>query len=945
VLPSPELTRDTLDAGPAATGERRLRAWEVPVVLPGTGAALSFLEGESAGDCRLGTSIPYLRAVATLARELVDRGRVVPSVAGSAARWRPVLTGPDSARFAALREAMPPSSRAEQTGRGQTGRDPETALQSTVDEMVDTIVRQRLAAEPLDLTPPRRGRVAAASATAEAWLTALTGAPELTAADPGQLRTLTALLEKWRAGGVHAGPVRTCFRLVAPGALGDREEVADPRWRLEFLLQAAEDPSVLVPAAQVWRADGGVLHRWVDRPRELLLTHLGQASRLYPGLDTALRDSRPVGLDLDTAGAHDFLTHAASLEQSGFGVLLPAWWRRPAELGLKLTTTEPGGQGSVATEATIELKVLVDYRWDLALGEEKLTPHELSELAEAKVPLVQIRGQWVHADPKRLAAGLAFLRTEGRGRESLGQVLHQIGMPPEDSGLPLPVTAISGEGGLGRLLAGQAEQFLEPVEVPDGFTAVLRPYQRRGLAWLVFLGKLGIGACLADDMGLGKTVQLLALEAVNRAGARRPPTLVVCPMSMVGTWQREAAKFAPRLTVHVHHGGDRAAGEELTAAVAGHDLVITTYALAAKDAAALSAVDWDRLVLDEAQNVKNSTTKQARAIRGLPSRHRVALTGTPVENRLSELWSIMDFANPGLLSSVNTFRARFAVPIERYGDEDAAARLRRVTSPFILRRLKTDPAVISDLPEKIEMKQLCTLTAEQASLYQAVLDDMLGKIERSDGIERKGLVLATMSRLKQVCNHPAQLLRDGSRVAGRSGKLARLEEILDEALAEGDKVLCFTQFAEFGSMLAPHLSARFDTEVPFLHGGTTKSARDDMVERFQAPGGPSIFLLSLKAGGTGLTLTAANQVVHLDRWWNPAVEDQATDRAFRIGQRRTVQVRKFVCLGTLEEKIDALIEDKKALAQLVIGAGENWLTELSTSRFRELVALSPEAVT
>ena len=315
-----------------------------------------------------------------------------------------------------------------------------------------------------------------------------------------------------------------------------------------------------------------------------------------------------------------------------------------------------------------------------------------------------------------------------------------------------------------------------------------------------------------------------------------------------------------------------------------------------------------------------------------------------MENRLAELWSILDFANPGSLGSLSSFRARFAVPVERYGDEDAAARLRKVTAPFVLRRLKTDPDVIGDLPDKIEIRQFCPLTAEQASLYRAVVDDMLGKIDGSEGIERKGMVLSTITKLKQVCNHPAQFLRDGSRIAGRSGKLARAEELIEEALAEGDRVLCFTQFAEYGAMLVPHLSARFDTEVAYLHGGTPKNARDRMVERFQSDDGPRIFLLSLKAGGTGLTLTAANQVIHLDRWWNPAVEDQASDRAYRIGQRRDVQVRKLVCLGTLEERIDAMIEEKKALAQLVVGSGEGWLTELSTSSLRELLTLSADSV-
>ncbi|HEX4225033.1 MAG TPA: DEAD/DEAH box helicase, partial [Pseudonocardiaceae bacterium] len=476
------------------------------------------------------------------------------------------------------------------------------------------------------------------------------------------------------------------------------------------------------------------------------------------------------------------------------------------------------------------------------------------------------------------------------------------------------------------------------------FRAELRPYQRRGLAWLAFLDRLGLGGCLADDMGLGKTVQLLALEALRRAEGNRPPTLLVCPMSLVGNWQRETAKFAPMLSVHVHHGTDRLAGEELTERAADHDLVLTTYAVLARDRADLGAITWDRIVLDEAQNVKNAASRQSKATRGLPARHRIALTGTPVENRLAELWSIMDFANPGMLGSEGTFRARFSVPVERYGDVEAASRLRRITAPFVLRRLKTDPKIIDDLPDKIEMKQLCNLTAEQASLYQAVVDDMLAKIDDSEGVQRKGLVLATMSKLKQVCNHPAQFLRDGSRIAGRSGKLARFEEIIEAALADGDKIIAFTQFAEFGAMLVPHLSARFDTEVLYLHGGSGKRARDNMVARFQSTEGPSIFLLSLKAGGTGLTLTAANHVLHLDRWWNPAVEDQATDRAFRIGQRRNVQVRKFVCIGTLEEKIDAMIEEKKALANMVVGAGESWLTELSDTELRELVRLSEDAV-
>jgi SNF2 family DNA or RNA helicase len=372
--------------------------------------------------------------------------------------------------------------------------------------------------------------------------------------------------------------------------------------------------------------------------------------------------------------------------------------------------------------------------------------------------------------------------------------------------------------------------------------------------------------------------------------------------------------------------------------------MVTTYATATRDIDELAGCEWQRVVLDEAQAVKNSRSQAGRAVRRLRAGQRIALTGTPVENRLAELWSLMDFLNPGLLGAAEQFRARYAIPVERHGQTEPAERLRAITRPYVLRRLKTDPAIISDLPEKIEIKQYCRLTTEQASLYQSVVDDMLEKIENSEGIERRGNVLAAMAKLKQVCNHPALLLHDRSAMGARSGKVIRLEEICEEILAEGDKALLFTQFTEFAAMLLPHLAARFGTDIAYLHGGTSKKRRDDLVTSFQSGDGPPLFLLSLRAGGTGLNLTAANHVIHLDRWWNPAVENQATDRAFRIGQKRNVQVRKFICTGTLEEKIDEMIEEKKALANLVISDGEGWLTELSTGELRRVFELSAEAV-
>ena len=378
--------------------------------------------------------------------------------------------------------------------------------------------------------------------------------------------------------------------------------------------------------------------------------------------------------------------------------------------------------------------------------------------------------------------------------------------------------------------------------------------------------------------------------------------------------------------------------------MASCDLLVTTYALLARDAAALAEVRWHRLVLDEAQAVKNAATRAAVAARTIDTPRRIAVTGTPVENRLADLWALLDLVNPGLLGTAEEFRHRFAVPVEKRADADAGERLRALTQPFVLRRLKTDTSIISDLPRKLEMDVVCTLTREQASLYSAVVEEMLERIAHTEGIERRGLVLATMTRLKQVCNSPVQYLRDGSRFGGRSGKVARIEETLEEVLAAGEKALLFTQYAEFGDLLRTHLAGHFGREVLLLHGGVRKAERDAMVARFQTDAGPPLFVLSLKAGGTGLTLTAANHVLHVDRWWNPAVEDQATDRAYRIGQTRQVQVRKLVCAGTLEEKIAAMVRDKRGLAAQVVGDGEGWLTELSTGALRELFSLEAGSV-
>ncbi|MGI5241344.1 SNF2-related protein [Dactylosporangium sp. CA-139066] len=727
------------------------------------------------------------------------------------------------------------------------------------------------------------------------------------------------------------------------GGYGGADSDGGGSWLVEFLLQPADEPGLLVPAADVWRDGSSPLFRWVDYPQDVLLADLGRASRLWPDLDDALHVARPELVRLDTAGAYRFLQHASLLHDAGFGVLLPAQWQRRQELGLTLTVRARQPAAPVLRDTTTNRNAIFAYRWGLAIGDEFLSKADLTALARAKVPLVRLRGRWVHLDRERLAAGLAFLRRGGTGEITAGEAIRLTRLVP-DGDLPLPVTGVDGSGWLADLLTGRAVERLELLDPPRSLTATLRPYQRRGLSWLAFLDSLGVGALLADDMGLGKTVQLLALEALLRERGKRPPTLIVCPLSVLGNWRREIERFTPGLRVVVHHGSARP-GRGGTADFAGADLVLTTYQVATRDVDTLAGVGWDRVVLDEAQHVKNATGVTARAVRRLPARHRVALTGTPVENRLTELWSIADFLNPGLLGEASIFRARYSVPIERWGDADAARRLRRVTRPFLLRRVKTDRAVIADLPEKFERRQWCNLTLEQATLYKAVVNELFVKLrEGRAGPQRKGLVLSAMTKLKQVCNHPAHLMGDGTPLPGRSGKLARLEEILAAAREAGDRALVFTQFARFGHLLVPHLAERLATPVEFLHGGTPKGARDRMVERFQSGAGPGVLLVSLKAGGTGLNLTAANHVVHVDRWWNPAAEAQATDRAFRIGQRRDVQVHTFVCIGTIEERVEHIMAGKRGLAGVAVGSGEGWLTGLSTDDLLELMSLSPEAV-
>jgi hypothetical protein len=922
---------------------------------------------------RIPPSVAGWSLAAKLALDLVARERILPLVhrrrAGAEARWGVSLSLPaDGERFRRLARALPRAAHAvplddgpappAQGRRQRVGRRPahvwapDALLTEFLDAAADALVRRAL--EGIPAAPP--------SATERRWETRWLAA--LTQVDPPRFLTdgyvdralvdeLAAWAEPARGTAASSRP-RVCFKLDPPV---EREPsraagASKPRWTLSYFLQAPDDPSLLVPAQRVWAATDGRLG-WMGRsfeaPQEALLAGLAQAARLFPPIERSLHGPRPESAALNDDDASRFLVEAAPLlAAAGFDVRVPAELTAAGQRRLRLRLRVGGATGRaagvVAHPSALSLEDLVAYRWEVALGDEPLAAEEFRALTALKRPLVRWRGQWLVLDKDEIAEMARLVGGARGGRIPVRDALvAALSGTATGEGLPVSVEVVP-EGSLARAIARLRSE-PERVPPPAALSGTLRPYQERGLGWLDTMAGLGLGGCLADDMGLGKTVQTIAFLLARRAA--RPgdprPALVVCPTSVVGNWERELARFAPTLPVVRYHGPDRTA-TTLTDAPA-HAVVITTYTLLRRDQARLGQVDWAAVILDEAQNVKNAASRQAAAARALRATHRFALTGTPVENRLAELWSILEFCIPGLLGPLEKFKRRFAIPIERYRDDRAAEELRRLVRPFVLRRVKTDPAVASDLPDKQEMTVVCTLTREQATLYQAAVEEAMAEVEAASGIDRRGRILALLTALKQICNHPAHYLDEAGPLPGRSGKLERLTEMLEETLAAGDRALVFTQYREMGVRLVRHLKRALETEVLFLHGGVPLPARDVMVGRFQeGAAGPPVFVLSLRAGGTGLNLTAASRVFHFDRWWNPAVEDQATDRTHRIGQARAVQVYRLVTAGTLEEKIDAMLTDKRGLADRIVGAGEAWVTELGDDELRRLVALSSDAV-
>tara|TARA_Y100001968_G_scaffold331657_1_gene387025 strand:- start:9992 stop:11947 length:1956 start_codon:yes stop_codon:yes gene_type:complete len=635
-------------------------------------------------------------------------------------------------------------------------------------------------------------------------------------------------------------------------------------------------------------------------------------------------------------------TAASKLRDIGVGVELPA------SLSGGLASRLGIGIKAELLEASegFTLGETLRWDWEFMIGGIKLTLHELENLAKQKSPLVNHKGAWIELRPNDLKNAEKFFNANPS--LNLDDAIRLTASEGETL-MKLPVHHFEAGPRLQTVLDQYLQQKSpEPLAAPEGFHGQLRPYQERGLGWLEFLHRFDQGACLADDMGLGKTIQLLAfVQHLYNNQKLNGPILLIAPTSVLTNWKREANVFTPDLNVKEHYGPKRSSNPStLKKNLKGVNLFLTSYGLMQRDSELLQTINWHGIVIDEAQAIKNPSAKQSQAVRELATkskRLRIALTGTPIENRVSELWPLMNFLNPRILGEENFFHQRYKLPIERYGDISSLKDLKRRVSPFILRRLKTDKSVISDLPEKVELNEWIGLSDEQKKLYRETVQNAVDAIAIAPQGQRHGKILGLLTRLKQICNHPALALKEkniNNEFLMRSAKLQRLNEILEEVIESEDRALLFTQFAEWGHLLKAYLEKQWQFEVPFLYGATRKTERQAMIDRFQEdPRGPKLFILSLKAGGIGLNLTRASHVFHVDRWWNPAVENQATDRAYRIGQTNRVMVHKFITSGSVEEKIDLMIRKKSELSKNIIGAGEDWLGELDITKLQKLVAL------
>lgn len=736
-------------------------------------------------------------------------------------------------------------------------------------------------------------------------------------------------------------PFQLCFKLnSATNEKGDN-------WTLVILIQSKIEPSFMISLDEYWREkkkNSKLFSKMFGSSIErTLLLQLGYASRIYALLESVFESNmqrKYLGLSTDEAFA--FLKEDAwALHACGYRIIVPSWWtsqgRLKAKIKMRGTKSHRSGDSDTPS-GYFAAKSLVNFDYQYAMGEHEISQAEWNQLIESKSELVYFRGQWIEIDVEEMKKMQKLIESSQKDKES-GSIKDLLMMAADDK-----LYEVDFDEALAGMLSKLQDKDKIDLEVqPENLAATLRPYQVRGLSWLSYLEDLGMSPCLADDMGLGKTMQVIALLL---AKPKEKAALLVAPTSVVGNWLREITKFAPSIKVAMHHGSKRKQDKAFETLIEKNEVIITSYGLIRRDKALFNQYHWSRLIIDEAQNIKNPAAAQTKTLMKIPSDSRIALTGTPVENRLLDLWSIFTFLNPGFLGTRSAFKNAFEFPIQRDNCPYKTRVLKNLVEPFILRRLKTDKNIIHDLPDKIEQKVYCELTREQASIYQSIVDEIEKDLQEADKEKRSSLILSSLLRLKQCCNHPAQVLQDNSDfTAERSIKLRRLIEMAKEIIDNGESLLIFSQFKDICDSLNKLLKTELGYTTYYLHGGTSRKKREEMIESFQAEESPpGIFILSLKAGGVGITLTKANHVIHFDRWWNPAVENQATDRAYRIGQQKTVFAHKFITMGTIEERIDAMLEEKQQVADTIVGNDESWLSKLDTKSFIDLIKLSKEAI-
>jgi len=848
-------------------------------------------------------SVRLLSGAALLGLKFVAAGKFVP--AGD--RWRLAELGTDDEeRIALLAQARAWGTLDEATAEGVVRR--------VVDAVVDAMPQGRPRRDVVSRTPVALGTSATQTDFQRRLQQRLERARSKTQADEDlpQLVSISLRVE------------------------ADEVELAGGSCRLVLQVHDQANPLHVADAALLWTGPAQE-HGFGDRARTHTTLALRRAAEAWPVLERFLDLRIPDQLELDGLElAHLLEEGVEALQREGVQLM----WPRELERGLTTRQVLAPKDDNPLMTGLFGPDAMFSFSWQVSLHGEPLTQDELDQLARAATPLIKLRDHWVVVDPRVARRARRRVAREAKPAQALAATLTGV-VVHDDVDVPVVVGATLEK--VRELLVTGATR--DPIDSPPGLEATLRHYQQHGLTWLAQLTDLGLGACLADDMGLGKTVTLIALHLHRVAtGERRArPTLVVCPASLMGNWEAEVRRFAPGVAVRRFHGSQRdLSGLDRLDQQDGGGFVLTTYGTMRRDAlstaGALGQVDWDLVVADEAQHIKNPQSSTARALRGIASQARVALTGTPVENNLTELWAILDWVIPGLLGSRNAFRKAWAAPIEAGVDPAKTKQFADLIGPFLLRRRKSDPGIAPELPAKTETDHRIGLTREQVVLYEALVRDSMDRIERADPESRRGLVLKLLTGLKQICNHPAHYLKQPNpKLSHRSEKFDLIDELLGTVLAEGGAVLMFTQYVAMARLLESHLTA-IGVPHQFLHGGTTVREREEQVRRFQA-GEVPVFLLSLKAGGTGLNLTAADHVIHVDRWWNPAVEDQATDRAYRIGQTRPVQVHRLVTEGTIEDKIAELLARKRALADSVLARGETALTELDDAELRDLVTL------